>query len=258
MQSITTIYINSKDATTGTGTNFKYRLPQGINDSHSFFVKNVCIPFSSLVTVYPPISGGTVNFIVTTPAGTYVASMMPGNYSAYQAGVNLQSALNIATGDPTNFTVTYNAYNYTYTITNNLAQIFTIQWNTVNQVTGQEVYYTYGFNNVELMGATSYTSPNASTSSGTSYNYYVRSSALTVDGCYSYYQTKKDNIICQVPLNTGPGGLILYEDINPTWLSLRASNLSQIDIQLVDEYNNLVNLQGLDWTITLVIRNKAF
>jgi len=257
MQSITTIYINSKDLSTGSPTRFVYQLINGINECDGFYIKNIIIPFSSYVSIYPPYDTTSVNFQLVDIEGVHVVTLIPGNYTAFQIATDLQNALNTASGT-TFYQVLYNANTYSYTITRTDSTDFDINWqnSTTSQLPGQSIYYTFGFSN-NLFGASVYNSTQVATASGTSTSYLIRSRALAIDGCYSYFQRQIDNVICEVPLNASPGGLILYEDENPAWIALRNININQIDLELMDQYGNDILLNGLNWTATICIRNKS-
>lgn len=253
MSNLTTIYINSKDRSTGTSTQFNYLLPLGVNDASSFYIKNVSIPSSSYVSIYPSSDGAPILFVLSDPSGLHNVSVTAGNYSASALATLLQSALNVAVGS-VDYTVSYDINTYRYTISNNSSSNFTLFWDQVNQRNGQKVFLTYGFAG-RLDGASSYTSTQVASASGTSYNYYIKSQAFTLDKSYSYFQDKKDSVILSVPINVGPSGLIQYNDNLGRPIQLIKSNINSLDIALYDDYNNLVDLNGLEWTLTVVLVN---
>jgi hypothetical protein len=259
--SITSLYINSMNLSSGTITNFTYNLPIGLVNVTDYYIKSVSIPFSSLVSIYPPNSPtGDVSFTIVSGFGTDTVHMGFGeNTTSENLATILQNALNTATGS-SNFTVIYNSTNYKYTISS-LAGGFTLYWQrgAINQLNGQSVALSYGFSDLVPLGVvplTSYTSTQAATSSGTSYNYYLKSCALTLDGSYSFFMDRRDTVLLNIPINTGPSGLIQYLDPIGQWIHSRGINLYSIDIELVDEYGNDVNLQGLNWDINIVFKNR--
>jgi hypothetical protein len=257
MENITKIYMNSKDLSSGIIGNFSYQLPQGIGQCTSFYVQTVAIPYSEFVTIAQPIGGGNATFNLYTGIGPGdTVSLTPGNYTALQAGLLLQNAIQTAVGN-TDITVTYNANTYQYTIAGGL-QEFQLRWlSTSNNLPGQSVNYTFGFKgDTAAPGSGNQISNIAANMNGTSLNYYIKSSTLTLGGSYSYFQDAKDSVICQVPINVGSGGVLTYEDPVGQFVPLRNSDIYSIDIQLVDDYGNIVNTQGLNWTMTLVIKNR--
>jgi len=255
MESITTLYINSKNISNGNINNFNYQLVNGINNCEAFYVKSVTVPYSEFVTIAQPIAGGNATFqLYTGISPTLTVSLVPGNYTALQAALLLQTAINTAIGNTDN-TVTYNANTYQFTITQGL-QDFQLLWlTTSNNLPGQSVNYTFGFSgDTAVPGSGNQVSNIASNMNGNSQNYYIRSRALSLDGSISYFQNLKDNIIYQIPINVGTGGVLVHQDQNASWIALRDSNISMIDLALIDDFGNYVNTQGLNWTITIAIR----
>lgn len=261
-ETITTLFINSKDANSGSATNFTYNLPQGIGNIVSYYVKNVTIPFSQYVSIYRGVYFGNETigtnsyFQLVDTSGTWNVILTPGNYNASQLATLLQNALNMATaiaGNP--YTVAYNSSTYKYTISSS-GGAFTLNWQINNNAPGQYAAYSFGFPNVQSTGAALYLSPNVANLNGSSLNYYIRSSTLTLGNSYSYFQDIKDTVVIQVPINVPPGSYILYKNDNPDFINLSDATVRTIDIQLVDEYGNIVNLNGLNWNVTLVFKNK--
>jgi hypothetical protein len=62
----------------------------------------------------------------------------------------------------------------------------------------------------------------------------------------------ESNTIASIPVNASSFGLIQYENKN-VYSLLRAKVINQIDIQIRDQDENLIDLNGIDWTMTLQI-----
>jgi len=257
MANLTTIYLNSKDLSSGVISNFIYNLPQGIVNNAAYYVKNVSIPFTQFVTIYKNMSGSSnVNLAISDTNGIHNATLSAGNYNATSLANALQTAMNAATTLTNPYTVTYNQNNYTFTIASNAGD-FLVYWATTLQYPSQNLALNMGFSSsATLTGATSYTSQLSSQLSGTSLNYYVKSGTLTLDGSYSYFQNVKDTVIATVPINQVTGGYLEYQNNNPNFIPLLSSNIYSLDIQLVDDYNLPVDLNGCNWTISLVFANS--
>jgi hypothetical protein len=257
MANITTLYINSKDLNSGSSTNFEYYLPQGISSLDSFYVKQVSIPYSAYVTVYPDKSNTNSSYVsISDTVGLSNVVLTAGNYSAPALAGALQTALNSSPGSRnTTYTVTYSSIEDKYTISSTSGN-FIIYWVTGMNNNGQQLYRTFGFTSANSTGASSYTSINAAVVSGTSLNYYIKSNTFTLDGSYSYFQGVKDTVICQVPINVNPDGIIEYINFNPDLIPLKMMTMTNVNLQLVDEWGNEPLLNGLDWTLTLIFYNK--
>ena len=65
--------------------------------------------------------------------------------------------------------------------------------------------------------------------------------------------SNEDNIIEVIPINAVPYGYISYTPHQPNKYLLSSKTLSNIYIQLLDNNNNLVNLNGLSFLITIKI-----
>ena len=80
----------------------------------------------------------------------------------------------------------------------------------------------------------------------------IFSTNLAIDS-YDSVGNSTTNLIETLSVNVPPFGLILYNNIDSTYGHLRTSYLSTIDIQIRDEFNNLVNFNAIDWTLTIVL-----
>lgn len=59
--------------------------------------------------------------------------------------------------------------------------------------------------------------------------------------------------ISTIPINSGPYGLIDYNNYSNIKSILNLRDLNGFDIKILDDDNNLVNMNGIDWTLTLNI-----
>lgn len=83
----------------------------------------------------------------------------------------------------------------------------------------------------------------------------IKSSSLSVNA-YSSKSLSYTDIICTIPCDQPYFNMISYINTNDLNKNiLRAPYIDGIDIQIVDENNNLIDFNGQDWTITIVISN---
>ena len=80
----------------------------------------------------------------------------------------------------------------------------------------------------------------------------IFSNNMAIDS-YDSVGNSSNNLIETLSVNVPPFGLILYNNIDSTYGHLRTQYLSTIDIQIRDEFNNLVNFNYIDWTMTIVL-----
>lgn len=259
MNNQSVLYINSKDRSNGVVNNFNYNLPVGINDAYSYYVKNVVIPFSAYVSVYPQNDTQSyVVFIMQTSTGEShnVSLPPPGNYTANQLAAAIQSDYN-STFTSNQITVTYNSNTnkFTFAYASGTATQIKIYYSSNNNE-GQEIMRTLGFPTVGSSAlAGSLTSTYAANLTGP-LNYFLQSSCFTVGDCVSFFQNTQSSTILQIPVVVNPGGIIYYENPINDFIPLRKKNLNNIDLSLVDDYGNPVLLNGLDYSITIVISNR--
>lgn len=61
------------------------------------------------------------------------------------------------------------------------------------------------------------------------------------------------NLIGTISVDAPSYGLIIYNNTQDTYGKLRQRRIDSIDIQIKDEYGNLINFNNTDWSITLAI-----
>lgn len=61
----------------------------------------------------------------------------------------------------------------------------------------------------------------------------------------------ENNILCSIPVEGNPFSMITYTNYNNLKSNLYKNNLSTIQIKLVDQNNNLLDLNGCHWAVTI-------
>lgn len=64
------------------------------------------------------------------------------------------------------------------------------------------------------------------------------------------------NNIGLIPVDQPSFGLIVYENKSTSKFLLRDNRVDEIDIQLVDQNNNLINFNNIDWNLTILIESE--
>jgi hypothetical protein len=85
----------------------------------------------------------------------------------------------------------------------------------------------------------------------------IRSIALVNNNIDSNTGTHSGDL-CSIPVTTGYYGIINYENINNFSSILSNKYINSFDIQLLDEYDELIDFNNVSWTITLqfnILRN---
>lgn len=63
----------------------------------------------------------------------------------------------------------------------------------------------------------------------------------------------QNSILATIPIESGNFGIILYDNYTNTQSIISNPNLDGFDIQLFGDDNNLINFNGIDWTITMTL-----
>lgn len=271
MTQLTTIYINSKDRLNYSNTNannFTVNLsPFGLVNVKSYVIKSVTIPYSFYTTSYynnNNINPGTQYFTLEEDAfaGPYtVTVLIPfGNYSYSELSTLIQNQLNAAGSPLTDkpYSVTYNTANNKFTFSSsstvvNFKLLFSGEYTSqpdykkISTIMG---FTTDDYTSSSIGGANqSITSPLTSNLSG-GYNVIIKSDTLTYQNT-NFFNNKVNTCIIGIPLISAPNGIIFWEDQQLLLQRCRASLMNTLNFQLVDDYDNPIDLNGLDWAMVI-------
>jgi hypothetical protein len=145
---------------------------------------------------------------------------------------------------PATFTMTYNSNSGRFTINNNSNFIINA---------GSNCYILLGFNNNINYNSinNTFTFPKPCNLLGPVL-IKIKSNVLQNNNIDSSCGGK-NNTICTIPVNNSAGGLLLYNNFTNFKTIFPNNNLDYIDITITDEYDNLINFDGVDNFITLQI-----
>ncbi len=267
MSQLSTVYINSKDrmnyANTSSNTFTINLSPYGLVNTKSFVVKSVCIPYSYYTTSYPNANtthAGNQYFTLNEIAGSQTLDIvLPfGNYSYSDLVTIFQTQLN----DPGN-TLSYKPYTVTYDTHVNkfvfrsssvldFELLFTQQY--ASQPDYKKLSTVLGFKPIDytsslVSGATQITSELTANLSGGPY-VYIKSDTLTYQ-LSNFMNNKINTVVIGVPLVAAPNSIIYWEDQQLLQQRFRASLANIFNFQLVDDHDNLIDLNGLDWSMVI-------
>jgi hypothetical protein len=237
--------------------NSKNRLNPGSEPSHNFtfsinytlsriseiYIERVEIPFS-----YYTIN--TSNNVLTFNSGADSITISPGNYTASSLIVEMTEKLNLAfiAQDPV---VTFNSTTLKMTISKSSAFIV----DSILSVPTSTIAPVLGFR-VSSSSATSATANSAMNISGPNYilissNYltrFIQHKTLFSTSAYS-------SVFWAVPVSSSPGDTIIETPNLPIKFNSKTTfKLTDIiDVQLYDENYALLDLNGLDWAMQLIL-----
>jgi hypothetical protein len=176
------------------------------------------------------------NFIMTVP---------PGNYN-YNSLVTQMTTLLTANGHTFTFSLNRNSNILTMTLTAGGTT-----WNRISL--GSTIYYILGFDHdtiYNIVGNT-ITFPRLFNLLGQK-KLKIYSSNISVDS-FDSVNTATNNLLCTISVNQPGFNLIIYSNIDGLYSHMRNRYLSTVDIQIKDELGNLINFNGINWTMTLNI-----
>lgn len=238
------LYLNSKYASqkpTGDTGICVYEFPQiDIPDGAYIYLslQNAVIPYS-----FYSINENNNVFIIYSNSTTYTITVQPGNYNIQQ----MISALSSGLGGL--FTLTYNSITNKITITNVSYEFTVKKEGTLNNALG-------------FME----TSDSVSTSQTLTGHHCVNLNqirAINIDIDMPTYninvaQPLNQNVLATIPVVVQPFGMIYYSNDNNFRVNMFCCKMNMIRIKLLDNQNNLINLNGTNYQMTLQIDIVGF
>lgn len=229
-----------------------------LNDT---YLSNVIFPFKNILkesndilycklgvfNAQIPVSFYTINVYTNVlkyqiSSTIYTITLTRGNYNY----TTLKSAMDTSfSNNGHNITMSFNKINGIITFTST-SQDFTF----LSKSNGSTILDILGFN-----ASVSYTSSSFILNAPYPLN-LIGIQRLKINSNYlatSFYNSNNlnlSNTIASIPVNAPSFSLIQYQNTNEYSL-LKASNISTIDIQIYDQDDNLINFNGIDWTITI-------
>ena len=227
------IYLNSKYADTANNDTYKFQLNTlSIEEGYYIYlsVQNVSIPYS-FYNVNE--SNNKIEYILNSQL--YTIYINSSNYNINQFIEYLSSTM-------TDFTITYSSRTNKITFIHNAFNFTLLSSSTCYKILGFKENINYTSNNYSL---TSINCVNMMTVN----SIFVLSNLMTYN--ISSSLPNSQNVLCQVLVNSPPNSIIHYSNTNHFRTNLFINRLTNINLKLVDEYNNAINLNGLNFIVTL-------
>jgi hypothetical protein len=79
-----------------------------------------------------------------------------------------------------------------------------------------------------------------------------------VTGNINSYDMKTNRTLCCIPVNSQPYSNIVFENSSNFRSNLYTNIINFVNIQITDQQHNLLNLNGLDWSIVLQLDVVSF
>lgn len=230
------IHFDSENRSSGTVSNYSITLNDRIDSVISVDITSIEIPFSYYCI---NSTNNTINFEDNVP-NSYTASVTAGNYSATEYATALETAMNAVFAG---FTITYNDNTNKFTWAN--ASQFKIL---SSSSMGDNIGIT-----TDSSLATSVTSDSSINLTGGNY-LFIRSKALSVGRPRTFVNEKEKNVLYKTQVNVNPWDVITILPKSDGELHYsKGVDLSTIDFQLVDKDFNEIDLNGKNWSISLLV-----
>jgi len=232
----TLLIINSKDRYSGTAGNFNYGLDyRGKIDITSFRVNKVTIPYSFYNVQRQNFTFNSAPLI-----------MPEGSYTIYTL-INKLSAL--ITPHGTAVSVTYDADQNKIVISDSVSFALTF-----DQTVPTGLGFMLKIPNFTGVLVSSQGTVNMNITS----NIYLSSQALTIY-LNSFFNKRQSNVFQVIPVNTNSFGYIIWQNSLPTNLKIDNRTIQNIDIQVFDDYGQILNFNGNEIIIELeLFSNEPF
>lgn len=225
MINTTLLIINSKDRSSGTTSNFNYGFePKTRVDKYR--INKITVPYSwyNIKNQTFEYFDGIVTNTISFPEGSYTISTLQTKLSSLLPAI----------------TITYDGNTNKYTFTSATAFIITWQYGpgmlgTLLQAPITPLVFTFisGMVNLNLTS-----------------NIYLSSAGLTTYFS-SIFNKKKNNVVLSIPIDVNSFNYIIFENQVPTYFAIDDRTLANLDIQILDDYGEVINLNGLDITIEI-------
>jgi hypothetical protein len=239
------IHLHSGSATYNNGTyksDCTFFIPDIIDNTKKTIELRI-----SVVNAQIPVSFTQINYtnnkISITISGTKTSYYFPfGNYNINT--LITQWTATVGAG----WILTLNSSNNTLNIANTTTE-FTLS---------DDLFSLFGV--IGLQKGTSYTSSSKLIVTSFPVNFSGLPRLLLISPTFNLYSKTsfdngESNILASVPNNSIQNGYIYYNNLTNFKSVFSNTQLSNIQIQLIDDFSNFINFNNIDWTLTLQIDN---
>ena len=251
-------YGSLQNGTKKSNINFRFT---GLLKEESDLLKS----YISISNAQIPVSYYTINEtncyfqIVSSLVAIYEEILIPfGNYSSdtlISVIKTLWSATPSGVGNPLNITISATTGKLTFSLSTGLITVYIPKFRYGSTTLINYAYLILGFNITINYSGTSIVAPYPLNLLGVK-RLSVKSQKLSVAN-YSSITNGYTDTIATIPSDVAPYNMISYYATSETQKSLiKENNIDLIDIQIVDEFNNFIDFNNQDWTITLILTNE--
>lgn len=193
--------------------------------------------------------------IKISPATTYTnVTITSGNYSSASAlATEVQSKLQAAFPAQT-FTVSYVSTTNKITISNGNAFDMQFTPSTITTPFDNGLGHYLGYRDLEYTGTSSYTAESFPDIYGDTYVYVAINDYNVIE--HQDFNQRSFGAFAKIQLNVAKGTMI-FDQLNTTtkeYFFQQPSNINTLDIRLIDAYGREVDLQGMNFSVTIELK----
>lgn len=248
------VYINSRDRTAGSNTQFRIYISDTIENVKSIELHHASIPH----TIYLIRTGVNDTFdLVESGVGTATITLSEGSYTSSQMETELKTQLDASSLAGATYTVSISTMTAKMTITSNGPQ-FDFDFNQVNDYALENYLgFDSGVNSSAIVGAVETLIAPYVIDLSPLTELFVKFSNFT-----NIVRSSNGQPSCFViPVNVNFGEYINYNQEQTfqsiVFQSYQEMYLTNLDCELVDRYGKVVDLNGSDWSILLAFRTYS-
>jgi hypothetical protein len=245
----TIIHIDSRDRTnpdTTSATNFRFNLSPTIRDA--FQLENVSVEMP--LTVYPINATNNILYWVDANVASITSTVPVGCYTASTLATEIGTQMTADTTDANTYTGTIDAVTKKMVIASS-GGAFVLTGsgsNNVNAPIGLTDTLT-GLSTYTLQSLPDLSHPRNIIVKSNLVQSFVDDILHTSNGD----QGLQSQVLMKIPMDGLFGDIIMYELQSPFIYNMKSRGIDYIDFRLEDDQENLIDLNGLDWSMTLSI-----
>ena len=234
------IYLNSSNADNINNNSYSFILPNlEIADGNYIYLS---VQYANIPYSFYNINSNNNVLNYTLNSVNYTITITPGNYNITQLITTLKTLMS-------GFTITYSSITNKITFSHSTYNFSFLSTSTCQEILGFELKTTYTSTLLSLVSVSCIS--------------LISIKCINVVSNLLTYNINKSNpnnqsILCCIPITTQPNSIIEYKNNNNFRSNLFINQISNIVIKLMDQNSNILDLNGLDFFLTIQLDIERF
>lgn len=220
------------------------------DDSYIYYIPPCCIPSESQEHIYLSVQTAVIPntfYNINKNNNTLCYSLDSNNIKQYLSlplgNYNIKDIINFLNGNLPNFLITFDK------MTNKLS-FQNLSYLDFKFYPESNIYNVIGFNTGILYHSSGGLLNSRNVVNLNSIQYINIKANFSTNNLAKYNMNDK-NIICSIPVNINPYGVINYKNDNNFRINTFTSQMSEIIIQFTDQNGNDIDFNGVQWSLVL-------